>query len=173
MPVTNPAQLTSVVAIFGGPGNLRSYLAGGTYVPPGTTGVNGAVPSSGSLPLSKLAGTVNFTPGTVTYTSSSGSFTVPSGTVTLVIEAVGGAGAGGYGSYDSVADQAYGGGGGSAAVRRQHGGRLSPCLLCCAGVVPQRPSTSHQCSTAAECAWHDAARGVDVRRTAGPRRWSH
>ena len=117
MPVSNPAQLTSVVAIFGGPGNLRSYLAGGTYVPPGTTGVNGAVPSSGSLPLSKLAGTVNFTPGTVTYTSSSGSFTVPSGTVTLVIEAVGGAGAGGYGSYDSVADQAYGGGGGGGGAK--------------------------------------------------------
>jgi hypothetical protein len=114
MPVSNPAQLTSVVAIFGGPGNLRSYLAGGTYVPPGTTGVNGAVPSSGSLPLSKLAGTVNFTPGTVTYTSSSGVFTVPSGTTTLVIEIVGGAGAGGYGTNDSFQDYGGGGGGGGA-----------------------------------------------------------
>ena len=115
MPVSNPAQLTSVVAIFSGPGNLRSYLAGGTYVPPGTTGVNGAVPSSGSLPLSKLAGTVNFTPGTVTYTSgTSATFTVPTGTTTLDIEIVGGAGAGGFGSNDGFQDYGGGGGGGGS-----------------------------------------------------------
>ena len=117
MPVSNPAQLTSVVAIFGGPGSLSVYIAGGSYVPPGTSGPNGAVPSSLPIQLSKLADTVNFTPGTVTYTSSSGSFTVPSGTVTLVIEAVGGAGAGGYGSYDFVAEQAYGGGGGGGGAK--------------------------------------------------------
>jgi len=128
MPVSNPAQLTSVVAIFGGPGSLSSYLAGGTYVPPGTTGVNGAVPSSLPIPLSKLAGTVNFTPGTVTYTSSSGVFTVPSGTTTLVIEIVGGAGAGGFGDNDGFQDYGGGGGGGGSksitSVAASGGGQI-------------------------------------------------
>ena len=115
MPVSNPAQLTSVVAIFGGPGNLRSYLAGGTYVPPGTTGVNGAVPSSGSLPLSKLAGTVNFTPVTNTYTTGAGNETVPTSASSVTITVVGAGGSGG-GSYTDFGSDIYnsGGGGGGA-----------------------------------------------------------
>ena len=116
MAVSNPAQLTSVKTVFGGPGALSVYIAGGSYVPAGTSGDNGAVPSSLPLPLSKLAGTVAFTPGTVTYTSSSGTFTVPIGTTTIAIEIVGGAGAGGYGARDFVGDQDYGGGGGGGGA---------------------------------------------------------
>lgn len=115
MPVSNPAQLTSVVAIFGGPGSLSSYLAGGAYVPAGTTGVNGAVPSSLPIPLSKLAGTVNFTPVTNTYTSGSGNETVPTGASSLTLTVVGAGGSGG-GSYVDFGSDIYnsGGGGGGA-----------------------------------------------------------
>jgi hypothetical protein len=115
MPVSNPAQLTSVVAIFGGPGSLSSYLAGGTYVPPGTTGVNGAVPSSLPIPLSKLAGTVNFTPVTNTYTSGSGNETVPTGASSLTLTVVGAGGTGGSSYTDSGSDIYNSGGGGGGA----------------------------------------------------------
>ena len=115
MPVSNPAQLTSVVAIFGGPGSLSSYLAGGTYVPPGTTGVNGAVPSSLPIPLSKLAGTVNFTPVTNTYTSGSGNETVPTGASSLTLTVVGAGGTGGSSYSDFVGDVYNSGGGGGGA----------------------------------------------------------
>jgi len=115
MPVSNPAQLTSVVAIFGGPGSLSSYLAGGVYVPPGTTGVNGAVPSSLPIPLSKLAGTVNFTPVTNTYTTGAGNETVPTSASSVTITVVG-AGGGGGNSYTDPGPGDYnsGGGGGGA-----------------------------------------------------------
>jgi len=115
MAVSNPAQLTSVKTVFGGPGSLSSYLAGGAYVPGGTTGPNGAVPSSLPLPLSKLAGTVNFTPVTNTYTSGSGNETVPSGASSLTLTVVGAGGSGGN-SYTDFGSDIYnsGGGGGGA-----------------------------------------------------------
>jgi hypothetical protein len=115
MPVTNPAQLTSVVTIFGGPGSLSSYLAGGAYVPPGTTGVNGAVPSSLPIPLSKLAGTVNFTPVTNTYTSGSGNETVPTNASSVTITVVGAGGTGGSSYVDFGSDIYNSGGGGGGA----------------------------------------------------------
>jgi len=118
MAVSNPAQLTSVKTVFGGPGSLSSYLAGGTYVPPGATGVNGAVPSSLPLPLSKLAGTSAtppFTPVTNTYTTGSGNETVPTNASSLTLTVVG-AGGGGGGSYTDFGSDIYnsGGGGGGA-----------------------------------------------------------
>ena len=35
--VSNPASLSSVVSVFGGPGNLTAYYRGGTYVPINST----------------------------------------------------------------------------------------------------------------------------------------
>lgn len=113
MAVSNPAKLTSVKAVFGGPGSLSVYIAGGSYVPAGTSGDNGAVPSSLPLPLSKLAGTVNFTPFTNTYTSGSGTETVPSGAVQLVLSVIGGSGGGGFGNTTDDINTGGGGGGGS------------------------------------------------------------
>lgn len=51
---------------FGGsnPISLSEYYAGGAYVPSGTSGVNGAVPTSGTISMSKFYGTsdVAFSP---------------------------------------------------------------------------------------------------------------
>lgn len=46
---------------FGGsnPISLSEYYAGGAYVPGGTTGTNGAVPSSGTISMSQFYGTSN------------------------------------------------------------------------------------------------------------------
>jgi hypothetical protein len=52
-------SLANVQTEFGGsnPISLSEYYAGGTYVPAGTTGTNGAVPSSGTISLNKFYGT--------------------------------------------------------------------------------------------------------------------
>ena len=119
LPASGPLSLSDIQGEFGGsnPISLSEYYAGGAYVAPGVSGTYGAVPSSGAISIRNFYGTTVFTPGTVTYTSSSGSFTVPYGTATLVIEAVGGAGAGGYGNYDIFTGQDYGGGGGGGGAK--------------------------------------------------------
>ncbi len=52
-------SLANVQTEFGGanPISMSEYYAGGTYVPSGTTGVNGAVPTSGAISVSKFYGT--------------------------------------------------------------------------------------------------------------------
>lgn len=52
-------SLDNIQTEFGGsnPASLSEYYAGGTYVPAGTTGTNGAVPSSGAISLSNFYGT--------------------------------------------------------------------------------------------------------------------
>ena len=53
-------SLSDIQTEFGGanPIGLNEYYAGGSYVPTGTTGTNGAVPSSGTISLWNFYGTL-------------------------------------------------------------------------------------------------------------------
>lgn len=59
IPSSGAISLTTVQTEFGGsnPISLSEYYAGGTYVPSGTTGTYGAVPSSGTISLRNFYGT--------------------------------------------------------------------------------------------------------------------
>lgn len=67
LPSSGPLSLNDIQTEFGGsnPISLSEYYAGGGLVPAGTTGTNGAVPSSGTISISNFYGTsntvVNFT----------------------------------------------------------------------------------------------------------------
>jgi len=59
LPTSGPLSLSDIQTEFGGsnPISLNEYYAGGSYVPAGTTGTNGAVPSSGTISISNFYGT--------------------------------------------------------------------------------------------------------------------
>ena len=59
LPTSGPLSLSDIQTEFGGvnPIGLDEYYAGGGRVPPGTTGTNGAVPSSGTISISQFYGT--------------------------------------------------------------------------------------------------------------------
>jgi len=59
LPSSGPLSLTDIQTEFGGsnPIGLNEYYAGGGLVPAGTTGTNGAVPSSGQIAISNFYGT--------------------------------------------------------------------------------------------------------------------
>jgi hypothetical protein len=59
LPTSGPLSLNDIKGEFGGPSapSLGDYYAGGAYVPAGTTGTNGAVPSSGAISISNFYGT--------------------------------------------------------------------------------------------------------------------
>lgn len=59
LPTSGAISLGAIQTEFGGsnPASASEYYAGGSYVPSGTSGTNGAVPSSGSLAFSKFYGT--------------------------------------------------------------------------------------------------------------------
>jgi hypothetical protein len=71
LPTSGALSLNDIKGEFGGPTSpsLGDYYAGGSYVPAGTTGTNGAVPSSGTISISNFYGTssvaINFTNDTV------------------------------------------------------------------------------------------------------------
>lgn len=77
IPASGAISLTTIQTEFGGsnPIGLNEYYAGGAYVPAGTTGTYGAVPSSGAISLRNFYGTskpvVNFNDVTV-YAVNSG-----------------------------------------------------------------------------------------------------
>lgn len=54
-------SLANVQTEFGGsnPISMNEYYAGGSYVPSGTTGTNGAVPTSGTISMSQFYGTTD------------------------------------------------------------------------------------------------------------------
>lgn len=56
---TGAISLGNIQTEFGGanPISMSEYYSGGAYVPSGTSGINGAVPSSGAIALSKFYGT--------------------------------------------------------------------------------------------------------------------
>jgi hypothetical protein len=62
LPTSGPLSLTDIQTEFGGtnPISLNEYYAGGGLVPAGTTGTNGAVPSSGAISIGNFYGTANF-----------------------------------------------------------------------------------------------------------------
>ena len=59
LPSTGAISLSDIQTEFGGanPIAINEYYAGGTYVPAGTTGTNGAVPSSGTIDFNVFHGT--------------------------------------------------------------------------------------------------------------------
>lgn len=59
IPTSGSLALSAIQTEFGGsnPISLSEYYAGGAYVPSGTSGTNGAVPSSGTISFSKFYGT--------------------------------------------------------------------------------------------------------------------
>lgn len=60
--------LAEIQTEFGGanPISMSEYYAGGAYVPSGTTGTNGAVPTSGQISFSQFYGTSDFVMPTIT-----------------------------------------------------------------------------------------------------------
>lgn len=62
IPSSGPLTLGDIQTEFGGsnPISLSEYYAGGSYVPAGTTGTYGAVPSSGEISIRNFYGTSNF-----------------------------------------------------------------------------------------------------------------
>lgn len=72
LPSSGPLTLADIQTEFGGsnPISLSEYYAGGSYVPAGTSGTYGAVPSSGTISIQNFYGTssviVNFTDHSVT-----------------------------------------------------------------------------------------------------------
>jgi hypothetical protein len=61
LPSSGPLTLANIQTEFGGsnPISLSEYYAGGAYVPAGTTGTYGAVPSSGTISIQNFYGTSN------------------------------------------------------------------------------------------------------------------
>jgi hypothetical protein len=61
LPTSGALSLNDIKGEFGGPTSpsLGDYYAGGTYVPAGTSGTNGAVPSTGTISISNFYGTSN------------------------------------------------------------------------------------------------------------------
>lgn len=61
LPTSGPLSLSAIQGEFGGsnPISLSEYYAGGAYVPAGTTGTYGAVPSSGAISIRNFYGTSN------------------------------------------------------------------------------------------------------------------
>lgn len=59
LPTSGPLSLANIQTEFGGanPISLSEYYAGGSLVPAGTTGTNGAVPSSGTISIANFYGT--------------------------------------------------------------------------------------------------------------------
>ena len=59
LPTSGALSLNDIKGEFGGPTSpsLGDYYAGGTYVAAGTSGTNGAVPSSGAISISNFYGT--------------------------------------------------------------------------------------------------------------------
>ena len=98
LPSSGPLSLNDIQTEFGGtnPIGLNEYYAGGANVPAGTTGTNGAVPSSGTISIFNFYGTAKAIRGCATYTTA-GTYTwvAPSSGVTSVsVVAIGGGGGG-------------------------------------------------------------------------------
>jgi hypothetical protein len=118
LPSSGALKFSDIQGEFGGanPISLSEYYAGGSYVPSGTSGVNGSVPSSGALSMSKFYGTTKFTGVTHTYNSGSGNEVVPTGSQHLTVYVSGGGGKGGAYYYGGDLDQQGGGGAGAGGT---------------------------------------------------------
>lgn len=92
LPSSGPLSLGDIKGEFGGPASpsLGDYYAGGAYVPAGTTGTYGAVPSSGPISIRDFYGTSNTPPPlsasispNPTYGSRTGAGSVTAGPATV------------------------------------------------------------------------------------------
>lgn len=96
LPSSGPLSLANIQTEFGGtnPISLNEYYAGGALVPAGTSGTNGAVPSSGAISIFNFYGTTAVIPfGESSYTTAGTySFVVPPGITSICAVAVGGGG---------------------------------------------------------------------------------
>ena len=86
LPSSGPLTLTDIQTEFGGsnPIGLNEYYAGGSYVPSGTTGTYGAVPSSGTIGIRNFYGTQKLVlkyRGSITYTATANSWYKATGVV--------------------------------------------------------------------------------------------
>lgn len=110
IPSSGAISLNTIQTEFGGsnPIGLNEYYAGGGLVPSGTSGTNGAVPSSGTISIANFYGTsAAAPPGQIAYTSG--------GTYTWVAPA----------AVTGVSVVVVGGGGGGNRFQGGFGGRLS------------------------------------------------
>ena len=59
LPPSGTLSLNDITGEFGGPGSpsLGDYYAGGSYVPSGTSGTNGPVPTNGTISIANFYGT--------------------------------------------------------------------------------------------------------------------
>lgn len=100
LPTSGPLSLSDIKGEFGGNASpaLEDYYAGGSFVPSGTSGTNGPVPTSGTIGIFNFYGTSHILPLTVTvspgylYKSRTGT-----GSITSNVDT--GSGAGGVAPY--------------------------------------------------------------------------
>jgi hypothetical protein len=82
MPIqtSGPISLNDLQTEFGGvnPISLNEYYAGGSLVPSGTTGINGAIPTSGAISLSQFYGSQKSAIASLSNHSASAFHTVSS-----------------------------------------------------------------------------------------------
>lgn len=108
IPSSGAISFLDIQTEFGGsnPISLNEYYAGGPYVGSGTSGTNGAVPSSGQIGISNFYGTTAAVIGQAAYTTA-GTYTwvAPAGVTKVSVVAIGGGGGG----------RSSGGGGGGLA----------------------------------------------------------
>lgn len=93
LPTSGPLSLSDIQGEFGGsnPIGLNEYYAGGAYVPSGTTGTYGAVPTSGTISIQNFYGTSDFSVsgGSTSVSGSSTRLGAGSKTVTTSSASVG------------------------------------------------------------------------------------
>ena len=126
IPASGPLALTCIQTEFGGtnPIGLNEYYAGGAYVPAGTSGTYGAVPSSGTISVQNFYGTTAVVPAEYVF-GSAGSYTwvAPTGVTSISVVAVGG---GGGGAYYAPCVCFVGGGGGGGGLGYKNNISVTP-----------------------------------------------
>jgi len=99
---TTPLSLSGIQTEFGGanPIGLSEYYAGGAYVPTGTTGTYGAVPTTGAISIRNFYGTSQFAVlGGSTFVSGTNSRSGAGNVTTTTSSATGGTVVGGSTPY--------------------------------------------------------------------------
>lgn len=93
IPSTGAVSFGDIQTEFGGsnPIGLSEYYAGGAYVPAGTTGTNGAVPSSGAICVNVFHGTSKPPPASQQAFTTAGTYSwvAPTGVTSVSVVAVG------------------------------------------------------------------------------------
>lgn len=129
LPSSGPISLSDIQTEFGGsnPIGLNEYYAGGAYVPSGTTGTYGAVPSSGAICMNVFHGTSKPVVGQQAYTTP-GTYTwvAPAGVTKISFVVVGSGGNGGVYGFVCGMPWAGGGGGGGGGLAYKNNFTVTP-----------------------------------------------